>query len=36
VWIIGPLVGAAVAALVYRYFFLPEADLLRTPAEPMA
>jgi aquaporin TIP len=34
VWIVGPLVGAAIGALVYRYFFLPEADLLRTPAEP--
>jgi aquaporin Z len=36
VWIIGPLLGAAAAALAYRYFFLPEADLLRTPAEPTA
>jgi glycerol uptake facilitator-like aquaporin len=36
VWIVGPLVGAAIAALLYRYFFLPEADLLRTPAEPTA
>ena len=36
VWILGPLIGAAVAALAYRYFFLPEADLLRTPAEPTA
>jgi MIP family channel proteins len=36
VWIIGPLLGAAIAALAYRYFFLPEADLLRTPAEPTA
>jgi aquaporin TIP len=36
VWIIGPLLGAAVAALVYRFFFLPEADLLRTPADPTA
>jgi MIP family channel proteins len=36
VWIVGPLVGAAIGALVYRYFFLPEADLLRTPAEPTA
>ena len=36
VWIVGPLIGAAVAALAYRYFFLPEADLLRTPAEPTA
>ena len=36
VWILGPLIGAAFAALAYRYFFLPEADLLRTPAEPTA
>lgn len=36
VWIIGPLVGAAIAALAYRFFFLPEADLLRTPADPTA
>jgi MIP family channel proteins len=36
VWIIGPLVGAGIAALLYRYLFLPEADLLRTPAEPTA
>jgi len=36
VWIIGPLIGAAIAALAYRYFFLPEADLLRTPADPTA
>ena len=34
VWIIGPLIGAALAALAYRYLFLPEADLDRTPAEP--
>ena len=36
VWIVGPLVGAAIGALAYRFFFLPEADLLRTPAEPTA
>lgn len=35
VWIVGPLIGAAIAALAYRYLFLPEADLARTPAEPM-
>jgi aquaporin TIP len=35
VWVVGPLVGAAIAALAYRYFLLPEADLARTPAEPM-
>lgn len=34
VWIIGPLLGAALAALFYRYFLLPDADLDRTPAEP--
>jgi len=36
VWIVGPLVGAAVAALAYRLFFLPEADRDRTPATPAA
>lgn len=36
VWIIGPLVGAAIAALAYRYLFRPEASLNRTPAEPTA
>ena len=36
VWIVGPLIGAAVAALIYRFYFLPEADLLRTPADPTA
>lgn len=36
VWVVGPLLGAAAAALAYRYFFLPESDLLRTPAEPTA
>jgi aquaporin TIP len=36
VWIIGPLVGAAIAALAYRFVFLPEADPLRTPADPTA
>lgn len=34
VWIAGPLLGAAVAALFYRYFLLPQADMDRTPAEP--
>jgi glycerol uptake facilitator-like aquaporin len=34
VWIIGPLLGAALAALAYRYLLLPEADIDRTPAEP--
>ena len=36
VWVIGPLLGAALAAVAYRFFFLPESDLLRTPAEPAA
>ena len=36
VWIIGPLLGAGAAALLYRYVFLPEVDLLRTPADPTA
>ena len=34
VWIIGPLLGAAIAAAVYRFFLSPEASLARTPAEP--
>lgn len=34
VWWIGPLLGAAVVAVVYRWLFLPEADLTRTPATP--
>jgi aquaporin TIP len=34
VWILGPLLGALVAALLYRYLFYPEADILRTPADP--
>ncbi len=36
VWIVGPLVGAGIAALFYRYVFLPSVDLLRTPADPTA
>jgi len=36
VWIIGPLMGAAIAAIAYRYLLLPEADLHRTPAKPEA
>ena len=36
VWVVGPLVGAGIAAIAYRYFFLPEADPLRTPADPTA
>lgn len=34
VWIVGPLIGAAVAALAYRFLFLPEAHPARTPATP--
>jgi MIP family channel proteins len=34
VWWIGPLVGAAIVAVVYRFVLLPEADLSRTPASP--
>jgi hypothetical protein len=30
------LIGAGIAAVMYRYVFLPEADLLRSPAEPSA
>jgi len=36
VWIVGPIIGAVVAALAYRFLFLPEADLDRTPADPTA
>ena len=36
IWVVGPLVGAGIAAVAYRYLFLPEADLLRTPADPTA
>ena len=36
IWIVGPLLGAGIAALAYRYLFLPEADPLRTPADPTA
>lgn len=34
VWVIGPALGAAIAALAYRLFLRPEASLARTPAEP--
>ncbi|HUG47411.1 MAG TPA: aquaporin [Candidatus Limnocylindria bacterium] len=34
VWVIGPLLGAAVAAVAYRFLFLPGADAARTPATP--
>jgi glycerol uptake facilitator-like aquaporin len=26
VWIVGPLLGAGIVALIFRYLFLPEAD----------
>jgi aquaporin Z len=35
VWWIGPLLGAAIAGLIYRYL-LPAADLARQPASPDA
>jgi MIP family channel proteins len=34
VWIIGPLLGAAVAAAIYRGVLADDADLARTPASP--
>jgi len=34
VWIVGPLVGAAIASLLYRFVFQEAADPLRTPADP--
>jgi len=34
VWIIGPLIGAGVVALFYRYLLLPVADVARTPGDP--
>jgi MIP family channel proteins len=34
VWVVGPLLGAALAALLYRFLLLPEADFDRTPADP--
>ncbi|CAN5627969.1 aquaporin [soil metagenome] len=36
VWIIGPLIGAALAALAYRYVFLPQTALDRRPGLPDA
>ncbi|HYI21038.1 MAG TPA: aquaporin [Candidatus Limnocylindrales bacterium] len=36
VWIVGPIIGAVIAALAYRFLFLAEADLDRTPADPTA
>ena len=34
VWIIGPLLGATVAALLYQFRLRPEADIHRTPGDP--
>ncbi|HEU4673882.1 MAG TPA: aquaporin [Candidatus Limnocylindrales bacterium] len=34
VWWIGPLIGAGIIAVIYRFVFLPEAELSRTPASP--
>jgi len=34
VWIVGPLLGAAVAAVAYKYFFAPGASGERSPAAP--
>lgn len=36
VWIVGPLVGAALAALAYRFIFLPQAAPERRPGMPDA
>lgn len=36
VWIAGPLLGGALAALAYRYLFASEARLERTPTAPTA
>ncbi len=36
VWIVGPLLGAAVAALAYRFIFLPQAVPERRPGMPDA
>ena len=33
VWIIGPLLGAGIVAVVYRYLFLPEADAQEADAQ---
>ncbi|HEY3523369.1 MAG TPA: aquaporin [Candidatus Limnocylindrales bacterium] len=34
VWWVGPLIGAAIVAVIYRFVLLPEAELTRTPASP--
>ena len=36
VWWVGPLAGAALAGVLYRFVFLPEAEPQRTPAAPTA
>jgi MIP family channel proteins len=36
VWVIGPLLGAAIAALAYRFVFLPQAAPERRPGMPDA
>jgi MIP family channel proteins len=36
VWIVGPLAGAAIAALAYRFIFLPQAAPERRPGMPDA
>jgi glycerol uptake facilitator-like aquaporin len=34
VWWLGPIVGAAIAAIAYRFLLLPTADAERHPAHP--
>jgi MIP family channel proteins len=34
VWWVGPLIGAGIVAVAYRFLFLPEAEPSRTPAAP--
>ena len=36
VWIIGPLLGAAIAAGIYKFVIAEDVDLARTPASPEA
>lgn len=36
VWIVGPLVGGAIAGLAYRYLFQPDASRTHTPVAPTA
>lgn len=35
VWIIGPLLGALIAAMLYRFRLLRDADIHRTPGDPV-